>query len=294
MTALRPIAQRIRHLPGLERAEWFWRLLRKPYHWLLNRGGRGVKVMVGGNSAVWMPPEFSGGYWEHYEPEAVAKLSEWVRHHPGGTVLDIGSSTGIFSAIALFAEPSVEVVAFDSDLASLAAVRRMCQHAQGDRLRLVYGFVARTPTDASSLDAAAKATEVALERAGDRGDFGTTRYICLIDTNVDSIPTRRLDDLFLSEDTTGRAMLIKCDVEGAELHVLSGASTFLRITRPDLLLSVHPPALPSYGHTVEDVHAFLKNHGYDVRCIAVDHEEHWWCRWNPDLPEAAISVSGKL
>lgn len=41
--------------------------------------------------------------------------------------------------------------------------------------------------------------------------------------------------------------------------------------RPDLFLSVRPPALPSYGYSKEGVRAFLENLGYDIPCIAVDH-----------------------
>lgn len=294
MRDIRAIAQRVRHLPGLERAEWLWSILRKPYHWLLRRGGSGVKVLVGGSSTVWMPPEFSGSEWELYEPEAVAKYSEWVRCHPGGVVLDVGSSTGIFSAIALFADTTIEVVAFDSDLASLAATRRMCQHAHGKRLRLIYGLVSQSFTDIRPLDSAAKETEAMLDRTGVRGDVGTTRYICLTDANVESIPVRRLDDLVTVGSVERRAMLIKCDVEGAELLVLSGARKLLASMRPDLLLSVHPPALPSYGHTVEGVRAFLESLGYCVKCIAVDHEEHWWCEWKWNPLSTATLSSEKL
>ena len=72
-------------------------------------------------------------------------------------------------------------------------------------------------------------------------------------------------------------MLVKCAVEGAEFLVLSGGEKLLERAHPDLLLSVHPPALPSYGHSTEDVGAFLKRLGYNVRCLAIDHGEHWWC-----------------
>jgi FkbM family methyltransferase len=192
-------------------------------------------------------------------------------------VLDIGSSLGIFSAVALFADSQTEVVAFDSDLASLAAVRRLCQHAPGARLRLVMGFVAEQPTAVRSLAEAVADTGTALAQSGVRGDVGTTRYVCLGDRSSDAIPSHRLDDLFADEDFEGRAVLIKCDVEGAELLVLRGAETFLRRVAPALSLSVHPPALPSHGHSRADVEAFLKRLGYVVRVLAVDHEEHWWC-----------------
>ena len=277
MSTLRQIARRIRHLPGLDGAEGLWRLLRKPYHQLLNRGGKGVCIRVSGKAAVWIPAEFAGGDWEQYEPDSVAWYADWVRCHPASLVLDVGSSIGILSAVALFADPTVEVVAFDSDLNSIAATRRLCQHASGRRLRLIHGFVGEMATENVPLATAMRVTEQALARTGARGDVDETRYVCLTDTDADSIPCRRLDDLFANENVEDQTMLIKCDVEGAELLVLSGAETLLSRARPQLLLSVHPAALPQYGHTKEAVRSFLERSGYDIRCIAVDHEEHWWC-----------------
>ena len=74
-----------------------------------------------------------------------------------------------------------------------------------------------------------------------------------------------------------RPILLKCDVEGAEVLVLLGAEQFLQRTMPSLLISVHPLALPEYGHSVADVRNFLEKLNYSVSVIAVDHEEHWWC-----------------
>jgi FkbM family methyltransferase len=158
---------------------------------------------------------------------------------------------------------------------------------------LVYGLVAHAPTDVASLDAAAEATEAMLERTGVRGDIGTTRYVCLTDANAESIPVRRLDDLFAAAVGSRRGILIKCDVEGAELFVLTGAAALLRRSTVDLLLSVHPAALSSYGHTVDDVRAYLDGMNYDVRCIAVDHEEHWWCEPRSDQSRPAATADAK-
>jgi len=72
--------------------------------------------------------------------------------------------------------------------------------------------------------------------------------------------------------------LIKCDVEGAELLVLRGAHKLLARSAPDILLSVHPRALETeYGGSIIDLRNFLHAAGYEVRLLAVDHEEHWWC-----------------
>lgn len=216
--------------------------------------------------------------WETHEPEAIAVFADWLRTHPEGVLLDIGSSLGIFSAVGLFANSRVDVVAFDSDLSSLAAVKRLCQHASPSRLRLVSGLLTDGPPGTATLSDAVQATDKALTDARVTGDVGTTRFVCLNDPAASGIPHYRLDDLVDAATFGDRPILIKCDVEGAEMRVLTGAEQFLRTARPSLLLSVHPPALAEYGHSAHDVEALLAGLGYDIRVVAVDHEEHWWCQ----------------
>ena len=81
----------------------------------------------------------------------------------------------------------------------------------------------------------------------------------------------------MGEVSAETPMLIKIDVEGAELIVLRGASRLLLRNRPAILLSVHPQFLASFQQTVGDIAAFLGDHGYRWANLHTDHEEHWWC-----------------
>ena len=81
----------------------------------------------------------------------------------------------------------------------------------------------------------------------------------------------------LKNPIEGRPTLLKTDIEGAELFMLRGARCFLLERSPSLLLSVHPQILPRYGHTKEDVAAFLGELNYKIQVLEIDHEEHWWC-----------------
>jgi len=145
-------------------------------------------------------------------------------------------------------------------------------------VRLIDGLPANTSFCVKSLIDAGNGTEKALETKKRLGSIGPTRYVCLSDSEALSIPKYRLDDLLKGEALERRQILVKCDVEGAEMLVLSGARSFLQKSRPALLLSVHPSVLPDYGHTKEQISTFLANLGYDVSVISVDHEEHWWCK----------------
>jgi FkbM family methyltransferase len=277
MIKLRSIAQSVRHSPLLEQADWLWIFLRKPYHQLLNIGGNGVPVSVGGCCSVKIPPEFTRAYWESYEPETVKALVDWIAKNPTSLILDVGCAIGIFSAVGLFASEKVEIIAFDSDLSSLKATERVCQYATGNRLQLVQGFLSDRHSSGFSYNESIIKTKDLLSKNSVTGNPGTTAYIC-IDGNTDNtIPTHSLDGLLLSENHLNKPTLIKCDVEGAELLVLYGAEKLLQKNSPTLLLSVHPPALPNYGHSTEDVRKYLERFGYTIQVLAIDHEEHWWC-----------------
>jgi FkbM family methyltransferase len=276
-STLRRIARRIRHLPALKSFDLFWHMVRRPYQAVLSMGADGVKIVVGGAAPVQIPAEFTGFGWEEYEPEPVAAFFAWLRRHPGSLVLDVGSSFGVYGVVALFADSSAEVVAFDSDLASLLAAQRVCRYASGSRLHVVWGFVAENASEALSLQQAVARTGTILSQRASSLSLGTTQYTCLTDDGIDAIPINRLDDLFSGVSLTSDEVLIKCDVEGAELLVLRGAEALLRAAAPVLLLSVHPRTLPRYGHSVRDVDEFLRRLGYSIRVLSVDHEEHWWC-----------------
>ena len=279
---LRNIAQKIRHFPGLEKVEGLWSVLRGPYRKLLNAGG-GAEVLIGGVAKVRMPAEYAGVNWEDYEPDTMRIFRNWVAANPTGCVLDVGSSVGIFSLVALCTSPRSRVVAFDSDPPSLAALRKLCRYVADDRLQVVRGFVAaegRGPQVNDLLDAVAK-TEKLLAETAPKDNLESMTFTCLSHENTSDIPSYTLDELFCNADVPNSKYLLKCDVEGAELLVLRGSQNLLRKYTPDLLLSVHPPALPEYGHSKQDVRKFLEEAAYTIEVIAVDHEEHWWCLPRP-------------
>ena len=273
----RRFCQAVRHAPGLRSADAVWNLLREPYHRVLNAGGKGVEVSIGGACVARIPGELSGGSLDTYEPPAVAAMVAWLRAAPRPVVLDVGSAVGILSVAALAANSDSEVLAFDSDLASLRAVERMCGYYAAERLTVIHGFVAEAHTSGYSLAEAKARTQEGIQRSGVTGDPGTTAYVCLGGDPPAGIPTHSLDRLLDIRALAGRALLLKCDVEGAELLVLQGARHLLEAVRPVLLLSVHPPALPAFGHSAAQVRDFLAGLGYSIDVLSIDHEEHWWC-----------------
>jgi len=276
MSWLLDTARRIRHAPLLNKTEGFWRMLRPAFHRILDPLGRGVSVRVGGDYKLRIPAALTGiiGAWSEYEPECVAATVTWVRANPTGVVIDLGCAVGMFSALALQYGPGVRVLSVDADLASLQATRRFANR-DAARLSLLWGLIDHAQEHSDTLEIALRRSNLQLEELSKNKGSSTTRYICLEDDQALAIPHYSLDGLEAAVALPAGPLLIKCDVEGAELRVLQGATRLLASRRPTLLLSVHPPALPQHGHDVAAVAAFLTAHGYRWSLIASDHEEHW-------------------
>lgn len=110
------------------------------------------------------------------------------------------------------------------------------------------------------------------------GDPGKNKYICIFGNDDKKIPFYSLDNLLIYYyKVKNKKVLIKCDVEGAELLVLKGAKNFINKYFPYLLLSVHPDEFNNYGYSIEQLKSFLTFHGYKINLISTDHGEHWWC-----------------
>jgi FkbM family methyltransferase len=179
------------------------------------------------------------------------------------------------SAISLFASENARVIAFDSDLSSLKATLNMCSYASGKRIETVWGLISEKSTIKRTIKEATRYSADVLKSSKVSGKLGTTRYINL-DRADGNIPFYSLDTLFDGQPDKSK-MLIKCDIEGAELLALSGGIKLIASRRPALLLSIHPGILPVFDGSVEQVRKLLESLNYKTEIISIDHEEHWWC-----------------
>lgn len=271
------LAIKIRHHSLLEKHEWLWDLLRKPYYFLINTRNTGVELQINQNLKVKLPPEYYNPNIINYEVKSVEKLVEWVNKNPDNYILDIGCSIGYMSLFALFASHRSKIFAFDSDDASLAATKKICRYASSDRLELIYGFISDKNSSKSTISEAVSLTNDKLSDINITGNLGTTKYINLDSKNTTDIPVYSIDNLFTNFNPQNSSLLIKCDVEGAELFVLTGAKDFLHKYKPQILLSVHPQIISIYNHTTMQIQDILSELGYIIDVIDIDHEEHWWC-----------------
>ncbi len=269
------LARWLRHHPSLKSAGWLWNLLRGPAHAVLSFGNSGVLVQLAADVRIEIPADLVGTTeWESYEPETVACLKHYLSLYPEAFLVDVGSAIGIYSAAAMSLSPQCRVLACDSDLPSLKITERMCGFVSGARLQLIYGFVSNEDSELLSLDELDQKTRSAFKEQHLSGEAGSNAYVC-IDGGPEDIPTHSLDNML--KDIEAEQMLIKIDVEGAELFVLQGAEKLLVEKGPNLLVSVHPDTLPNYGHSRNLVEEFLTERHYMIELIGIDHEEHWFC-----------------
>jgi FkbM family methyltransferase len=265
---LRDFAHSVRHHPRLERMELLWNVLRTPYRKLVTHSG--TFTMVCGGRPIRFPAHHIRFAWDSYEPEAMRAFVAWLEHNADGMVLDLGAAEGIYAYIGLAVSPRVQVLAVDGDLASLRNVMQLCGNAN-PRIRVVHGLVTEHTTAEPGRAYSSTSQELA-----HLSDQAPVSYVCVGDTTVDALPCYTVDDL-LADVPAEIPLLVKLDIEGAELLALKGATQTLQRPNVTLLASVHYNLIQRYGHTHDDVASFLEGHGYTHRVLAIDTEAHWWC-----------------
>ncbi|MEO8204538.1 MAG: FkbM family methyltransferase [Chthoniobacterales bacterium] len=275
-------ARGVRNLPGLRNCRGLWSFLHRPYYALLHFTGWSVKYPLTDDVMLTVPAYFLRQNWRSYEPDGIAVFIRWLRatENKSRVVMDIGSSIGFYSTVALFADPNVEVFAFDPDLESLRLVHRFCSKVPNlSQLHSIWCFLDKTTSSTSSMVEAEALTETQRKQTKASGRLEHIAYRNLHDKADADVgtPIYTLDALTQNGQLLDhRAVLFKCDVEGAELYVLQGAQEFIKRLQPTMLLSVHHATwLSRYNTTPADIENFLKSVDYQWTVLSSDHEDHW-------------------
>lgn len=277
MPSLRHIARQIRHHPWLRKANFLWDGLRPLWHRLQDPTGRGVNVRLG-NHDIRVPPELiaTNPDWSAYEYPTFSRLSAWLEANPNATMLDIGSSFGVFSTFFLQASPATRVIAFDSNDHALRAMEAVVPSGCHPRMQRVIGLLGEEHKSNQSLSAAIASTLDLLPDAAPRKAISLSTFVCFDAAEAPLLPWHSVDGLWQNVEKPSAPFLLKCDVEGAEYMVLKGAVAFIQQHQPAIFLSVHPQFLPRFGHDVPQIKTLLTELGYEWFCYDVDHEEHWF------------------
>ena len=249
-----------------------------------NLVSKGATVEVANGRHMLVPWEFVGATrWEDYEPVSMELCAKFIERHPDAVVVDIGCSIGIFSCMALHLSRQTDVYSMDADLMSLTMTKRMGSTASGSRHHQIWGFCA-DPSRASGnplrgdLNAAVGRSAETLVTAGLQPSIGANNYVCIDGKEPKDIPSWEIDALFTPLAETGRPMLVKIDIEGAEAIALKGTDKLMKLPNVEFLIGVHPGRLPGFGTSRDELWNLLVGRGCDVQLVETDTEEHWWVR----------------
>ena len=175
-----------------------------------------------------------------FEPEASKVVTESV--HAGDVAIDAGANFGWYTTLlSRLVLPNGFVHAFEAMPSTADVLRENCrindcinvvinQCALGDRpgTTVIYDHAGRASGDASLFPIAG---------------FERQSHVCEMLT---------LDGYFLAHGLS-RCNFIKCDVEGAELLFLKGASRVLKTHRPMILVEINPRVLQRSGTSGSEV-----------------------------------------
>ena len=176
------------------------------------------------------------GPFEASETEALCRLAR-----PGTTAVDAGANVGVFTVpLAKSVGAAGHVLAFEPSSETAGRLAENLRRNGLENVKTVQAALGRTSGQA--------ALSVRDDSAYASVDFGSTA------TGV-VVPVERLDDVWEREGNP-EVSVLKVDVEGSELDVLSGASQVLRNSRPAVLVE-------AVGDAQERaVGELLAEHGY--------------------------------
>jgi len=179
---------------------------------------------------------------------------------PGDVCFDVGAAGAAHLLVmARRAGPTGQVHAFEPRPGSLRALRRIVRVA-GVVDRVSLHQVALADRDGSQ----PLRIPVVPTRAHFLGSIadrdGAAAFARLPHRRIE-VPTRTLDAVVASQ-RLGRLDVMKCDVEGAELLVLAGASQVLSQLRPIVIVEADDLHQRRFGATAQDVLDAITVHDY--------------------------------
>lgn len=173
----------------------------------------------------------------------------------GDVAFDIGAHFGQYTRVlSRITGSSGHVYAFEPAKSTYTALRRACRLLKLSNATCIRAGLS-DETGEASLHTPIK----------ENGSFGVSLAYLGTDNRreyvEERVPVMRLDDFVRDREISSLAF-IKCDVEGAECKVLTGAQNTLRRFRPAILCEVNSSHLLRHGQTTGDLELLLKDLEY--------------------------------
>ena len=145
--------------------------------------------------------------------------------------LDVGASLGQYTRLASQAMQGAEIIAVEADPVRFEELQRNCAvwaQQSGNRIRAIHAAAAPESGSVRFQTTCSNMSGGLIRHGGDRPNGDSTW------TEVE-VPALSLQALCADQTPD----IIKMDIEGAELHVLRAASSFLCDARPRLVVELH-------------------------------------------------------
>lgn len=219
----------IKHIPVVAKLQrWFFAqfLSGKEFIHLINAGpARGLKypVSLPKDKSIWAGT---------YETDFALSLASAVK--PGEVCYDIGGYRGFFSGVFALAGARL-VVTFEPLPENCEQLYKLAEINPHLPLR----------TEAIAVGDCDETVEFRVMPEASMGKISDSTFQPDVKgTKLLTVPIRKLDSLVF-DDVLPAPQIIKIDVEGAEVHVLKGATKVLSIHRPRLFIEAHSQSLAS-------------------------------------------------
>ncbi|MES1247952.1 MAG: FkbM family methyltransferase [Actinomycetota bacterium] len=161
-------------------------------------------------------------------------------------IMDVGSHTGLYALVASRTSPDLRVIAIEADPYNSAALRR---NVRGTGVEVVAKAVSDRVGRSTFRQNLGTIGSSLVERPG----TGPLRMLEVETTTIDTIAA------------DARSIVLKLDVEGAEIPALAGAvDTIRRAERATLFVELNPRALAAAGSTGADLVRVLRELELDV------------------------------
>lgn len=192
-----------------------------------------------------------------YEPEVALFFCQVLK--PGDVVIDSGGGVVYFSVLAsTLVGPSGRVITFEPD-----SVNR-------ERIAMHLAMNSSTNISVEFCALYSENTELVFHINGDSHgghalwDIGQhpRNQKARESPQTCTVPARTLSSELQRLDVT-KARIIKLDIEGAEVHALTGAADFLaQYQVPYIIVEIYDFALMQMGRSREELFSLMKNYGY--------------------------------
>lgn len=214
--------------------------------------GRGIKRNFEGN-VVRLPTQYYRYFPEGYERENFLFLNQHLK--PGMNVIDVGAHIGLMSvAIASKVGASGKVYAFEPTPTTVNILKHTI------RLNKVENIFVE-PVALS--DKKGTMTFYISNYEADNSNSLVNNDRRDRDEKSIEVEVNTIDD-FVKDRKISRLDFLKIDAEGAELHVLKGASSTIAKDKPPMILSIHPASIKNFGDSQESIWDMLHDWHYNI------------------------------